>query len=383
MNNKLINPMCYMPDKYVKHLYEHLHMSLLESGGVAAYEYQEQIEAIVNSFKQIDTNEKHIEINVNKSDDTKIDIADDFKIKVNFNDMLSDPVALYVPVETKIVNKHVKRIVFEINIPNDIPDDMLLIVRRLLYHEFTHCKEDINRQLNNNQNIEDIYLSSNSRIKYEDVTNVLINSENYEELEVTICNILYRLFVDTERNALCNELYGELINVRNNGVKINRNNIRDIIFDQTETGQDYVYFRNLFDTLSKSNNWIVYVIPYININFIKTKLKGNIHNLYDWFVRYMDNALRTVFKQMCKVSETFLINENKDYHDCLKLADNINNVVTEHLTNYGFNKNAMGIYKTYKVNWNTRKDKINGTTRTAYIKVNNVLTNLLENKKFK
>lgn len=352
--------------------YERKHLQLLEYRGVAGHNIITNIEiALSFIMSQLNNLNKDITFDLNNIENyDKIKLADIINITIKKDNNIS---AMYINDETKIVNGRVKKIVFYFYINPEYKDDPQLkpLLRRLLYHEFTHCIEDINRKLKNNDDIITVYMSDNSKFNYDKITDFLKNTKNqiYEN-EYDLCNLLYRLYIDTELNANANELYGDLLSIRNDGNNINRTNIKNIIFNYTEAGQDYLYFKDIINSYKNINKWIPYAKKYCN-TVLLNKFKNN-NDFHKWFISYGENQLRKYFNYICKISETFLLTELNDFTNIDALADTLekqlNKTCNEHV-HHGIN-----VYNTFIVKYKKFGD-YNLYETTVY--VNKIIYDLL------
>lgn len=336
--------------------YEQMHLMLLESMGVAALKYKEQLEIVIQFIvsKLYSLSNSIIRFDINNDIENLnniIDFAEHINIIIKYGDSIT---AEYKSNQTQIKNGKVDTVVFQFNInPIEIQTNIdlyICTIRRLLYHEITHCIEDIKRRLSGNS-INYIFDNAKTNINYSKITTYMIEhsmpTNRQEEDEYDICNILYRLFIDPERNAAVNELYADLISIRNAGIDISRNNIKQTIFNETESGQDYLYFKKLLYNYKNSNDWIGICKKYVNPRILE-KYSTNI-KFKKWFINYLTNSLNTYFKLICKIGETYLIIENKEYNKIDKLSTKITKAISETVSFIYETCNPIQLYNHYTV----------------------------------
>lgn len=355
--------LCNIDEEYKKFgyitEYERKHIHLLESGHVGFKEYKENVEIliafIINDVYNSLIKKRHITSDLNKiqKNGKKIQLFPfseeflvDFYYTKNYNVS-----AEYLPKELIIVDGIVKKVHMIIKLP-EYMDNIDIQIRRLLYHELLHCKEDIERILHNKEDISAIYMSDKSMINYDLVT-TLCKSEDisdYDDRKI-MAHLLYRLFVNTERRALVNEVYADLLSIKKLNVELNAQNIKDILLSETEPGQTYVYYRdNILNECKKDKQFVKLSLMFFSKSF-KSKF-NNFDMFYKWFMRYFETQLQSLFVSICKVAELFILEEfniskteEKHYKHIKNISERITNILNEELSFMG----ESIMYNTYTI----------------------------------
>lgn len=298
-----------------------IYKDLLESGGVAAEKYQEQISYIIWMLMHEGIwNKQDFMITVNddliSNNKTPIDIADEVIFAFFFKHNV-DTKAVYIPEEITInpKTKEIKSIYFEVIVNIEDIKKQEILLTSLIYHELNHCIEDINKIKKNLPSLKDI-VSVNVDYK-KVIADITDNNMSFPY-------IIYRLFVDTELNALIAQLYGELTAIKPNRQNISNKIKSTEVFDIFKTASKfYIQYVNT-DNIS----WVSRVKQYF-----PTKQKLSDNKFKKWFKTQYLQRTKVLWYKLWKAGYYYLdknesidytLCKRKFYNDTLKLYYSLN-----------------------------------------------------------
>lgn len=360
-----------------------IYKDLLESGGVAAEKYQEQISYIIWLVMHDGVwNNQDFMIQINddlvQNDKKPIDIADEVTFAFFFKHNV-DTQAMFIPEETVInpKTKEIKSIYLEITVNIEDIKKQEVLLTSLIYHELNHCIDDINKIKKNLPSLKDI-VSVN--VDYKKVIADITNDN------MTFPYIIYRLFVDTELNALIAQLYGELTVVKPNRCNISDKIKNTEVFDIFKiVSTFYMQYVN-----TESISWVPKVKRYF-----PTKQKLSDNKFKKWFkTQYLQRA-KVLWYKLWKAGYYYLdknesfdytLCKRKFYNDTLRLYYSLNESLKSKYR-------KLHTYKTCTITaYSIDGKQILFESTTKYIPIFNILTKndvnsyintLNENQKYK
>lgn len=267
---------------------------LVEERGVAAFPYKKVINEIFDFIKKQCTTisdvdgEKNIDIPTELT--SKIDFIDNLIITVNIINSTKEN-TIYnsgsgvtnFRINDKLINKKINWVKIEITCYCYYGFLMERTVYNSLYHELNHCYDAYNDLLKNGYYKRWINQLEKSNIQF---NNIFKDKEDNELFEL----ILYRLFSETEFNALVSSVYGDL-----QGLKSIRQNFQhDIQLTQAYYIWKYIglHYKSLFKKIDENNI---------------TKIK-NIFNTYQININSYGNSLDSFKKEIIRKT-TYLLND--------------------------------------------------------------------------
>lgn len=342
-----------------------IYNDLLESGGVAAEKYQEQISYIIWTVMHDGVwNNQDFMIQVNddliSNNKKPIDIADEvifaFFFKHNGNTQ-----AMYIPEETVInpKTKEIKSVYIEVTVNIEDIKKQEILLTSLIYHELNHCIDDINKIKKNLPSLKDI-VSVN--VDYQKVVKDITDDN------MTFPYIIYRLFVDTELNALIAQLYGELTTIKPNRTNISNKIKSTEVFEIFKTVSTFYMQYVKTDDIS----WVPKVKQYF-----PTKQKLSDNKFKKWFkTQYLQRA-KVLWYKLWKTGYYYLdknesfdytICKRKFYNDTLKLYYSLNESLKSKYK-------ILHTYSTCKFNaYNIEGTQLLFESTAKYIPMFNILT---------
>lgn len=176
------------------------------------------------------------------------------------------------------------------------------------YHEINHAYEDYKRFLRyfNDNNDKSLIMYNNLR-KINYIVKFTLSQSN-DKYDKAFCTILYRLWTDTERNALVSHLYGALKG---------KNSKRENYWEDLKSTQPYIIYKQLKDEYiplinSKpiddefANKWknYIHIMGYNPNNIDIQQFKNN-------FIKRCNVLLSSLFKKFGSVAtEYYDLNED-------------------------------------------------------------------------
>lgn len=270
---------------------------LMESSGVAMSAFSKEIEYIIFIiFNFFDTNGPQnamLEINeeLRENNMDTIDMINKINIHIFFEN--TDTYGEYLPNETKIINNiEIDEITIQFVVDILKWQNQKALISSLLYHELNHAIDDINRIKKKLPSLMSILTDPTATVDYIKVTKHITNDN------MSLPYVIYRLFVDTELNALIAQLYGEL-----QVLQPSQHNY-SIVIKQCETYDIYNVCKQFYDNIiCKTDNWISEAKMYFpkKQNITNNKFKK-------WFIQQYEERLKTLWYKLWKAGYYYFNN---------------------------------------------------------------------------
>lgn len=258
---------------------------MVENRSVAAYVYRNEIKQINSYLSDLISNGKLGDYYINLNEyGTFIDWAKEFVLWIEVKNEEED--AEYLDKKT-IINNGIVEIVFIRIRVNPFRHNEALI-SQYLYHELNHCKDDIQRKLNNNPSLDDALNGGN--IKYQEA---YANMRDENEFVAYPPYLIYNLFADTELNAYVSQFYSEL-----EDSNTTRNQFSGF-FSKSFAFKRYRGFLDIISFLEKTKGWENNAMSYFNQNF------KSIPSFKSWFLGRAKYKASKFYKKLCKVADLY------------------------------------------------------------------------------
>lgn len=169
----------------------------------------------------------------------------------------------------------------------------------ILYHEFNHVYDNFKRLLKYNNPLDGLYYNLVNK-NYDEKLNLRINAKN--EYDFAMGTILYRLWNNTERNALVTSVYAYLESIDSDR--------KNFTYDFKNSQGYYIYniLKNEYipkiNSLNNEELWLKY------INLISPDYKGSVIKYKKSFIKRCNILLSSLFKKM--TSAGLLYYDKKD-----------------------------------------------------------------------
>lgn len=293
--------------------------SILESGGAIFSKEMKAINVIIDAIeKTLDDNKTatsdtswYMDINetLEESGFNTLDIADKIIINFGFVDSNIDTFGEYLPQESEIINNQTKSIKVLLGINRQQHFTTFIqyktFIRDLLLHELTHAKQDTEliKKYGPDMGVNKIVMNKSS-VNY---NNVVLHARNTKNKLSQIAYVIYRLFVDTEVNALCSEFYSNIeYTEKYYGVKVNKKNYETFIH---KTNQGKTFFE-LTNTVTQLDNYSLHEFEeimciFFTPDFLKKKFKTTTQ-FVKWFKWKAYNRLEHVWKKFIQAINTYI-----------------------------------------------------------------------------
>lgn len=293
--------------------------SILESGGAIFAKEIKAINVIIDAIEKtlndnktassdtswyVDINETLIESGYNA-----LDIAEKIIINFGFVDNNIDTFGEYLPQESIIDNNITKSITVLLGINRRHHFTTFIryktFIRDLLLHELTHAKQDtaLIKKYGPDMGVNKIVMNKSS-VNY---NNVVLHARNTNNKLSQIAYVIYRLFVDTEVNALCSEFYSNIeYTEKYYGIKVTNKNYEQFI---QKTNQGRTFFE-LATTVTQLDNYSLQEFEeimciFFNPSFLKNKFKTTTQ-FVKWFKWKAYNRLEHIWKKFIQVINTYI-----------------------------------------------------------------------------
>lgn len=296
---------------------------LVEERGVGAFPYKNDINKIFEFVKKqcnvLSDVDGEREIDIPFELTSKIDFINNLSIKVKIinstheNTMYNSGSGVtYFNMSDKIINNKIDSIKIELTCYCYYGYLMERTVYNSLYHEINHCYDAYNDLKTNGYYKRMKGQIGKSNIKIKDIFNDKIDNELFEL-------ILYRLFSETEFNALVSSVYGDLQGMHS----IRQNFQHDIQLTQAYYLWKYIgtYYKSLFKKIDENNiERIKYIFNTYNINI--NPYGNSIDAFIKELIRKTTYLLNDLIKRIGKTASLYYdVQEEKPTNKIMKHVD--------------------------------------------------------------
>lgn len=258
---------------------------IVEERSVAAFEFHDTIQQInefINWLLQ-EGRTGDFQIDINEIESFSINLTTGLILQIQFTDNHPEK-AEYIDKYTIVRNGKVERIGIYLLI-NPLCHNQSLLTQ-YLFHELNHCKDDIERILNDKPSLGEKTYGKNSLVKYQEA---YLGADEGDSIPY----LIYNIFVDTELNAYTAQFYGELEHSNPNREQFHN------YFKNSLAYRKYDGMMGIVEKLENSADWEQKALSYFNKKFY------TIESFRRWFLIRANDRLRNRFKELCKVASLY------------------------------------------------------------------------------